>query len=488
MSLTLGFTESSLTLTPGATHSVGVSITPPASHTVRLSLVGDSRDAFLDAGGVTTDAAGEARFSLTAPSSPATFQVRATAGAASAELPVSVAEDFTTVAVWPLYSGTRPVESWTATVSLDDECGAGEDTVFEDGPLFSEASNELPRIRNVPVGPRLRVTVRAGHFAGGCTDSRASFGSPLEHHVFVAVHDRPLQLAGASLRVKLGLDSGDGWAAAWSDVIDDMVNRFVARKSDSAALLDAMYAACPPPSAASFVIVRGKAAWDSKLSKEFDSLLGVGTLTHRLRSFLTAGVGADGSTSLEGSLVSGGSSAGKATLSFSSIGGVPAERATLPRSLEVTWTSGTGDRVLFGGAATFQASSLAAELGEAVARKEVPTASTFAGALAESLSCADVARVLVGSTGTDFAYAGCGQACVAELCATALGAMWARARETTEAKSKLELSASGAVRALSDTATPLGFEGTWIGTTTVGGRQARVSGGASGTSDHASVP
>jgi hypothetical protein len=267
-----------------------------------------------------------------------------------------------------------------------------------------------------------------------------------------------------------------------------MVDRFVAKKSDSAALLDAMYAACHPTAAPAFFLARGKSAWDARLSRAFDSVLGVGTLTRKLRSFLTAGVGANGSTALEGSLVSADSPGGKATLSFSTIGGIPAEKASLSSSIDVTWTSGTGDRVLFGGSAAFQATSLAAELGQAVAVAEVPSATGLASALAHSLSCHDVASVLVGSTGTEFAYGTCGESCVVSLCETALASMWVRAVEPSGAPSKLDLSANGAVTALSDAAAPLSFDGSWVGTATVGGRQARVSGAASGTTDRASVP
>jgi hypothetical protein len=464
-----------------------VQVSPAAAKSVRLSLVGDSDDAFLNTGVVVTDASGAGNFSLTAPSSPATFSVRATLGGAVADLTVSVDESGTGLTVLPFYSGTRKITSWTATVSLDGTCGDEAGVLYADGPLLTEASSGFPKFEKVPVGTPLKVTLRSGQFVGGCADTRAPFPL-LEHFVLVTATDRPLQLRSVNIRVKLGLDAGDGWATAWSDVIDDMVDRFVAKKSDSAALLDAMYGACHPTAAPSFLIARGKAAWDAKLSNAFGSVLGVGTLTRKLRSFLTAGVGADGSTTLEGALVSSGSPEGKATLSFSSIGGVAANKASLSSSMDVTWTSGTGDRVLFGGSAEFQATELATQLGQAVALGQVPSASTFASALGTSLSCQDVAKVLVGSTGTEFAYGSCGEFCMVSLCEAALESMWARAVEARGTKSKLDLSANGKVTALSEAASPLDFDGTWVGTTTVGGRQARVTGAASGTTERTSVP
>jgi hypothetical protein len=485
--LKVAFSVATLSLLPGELQSVGLQVSPATVTSVRLSLVGDSGDAFLNTGVVTTDANGAGSFTLTAPSGVASFGVRATVESASTELTVSVNDSYTRLSVLPFYYGKRKVESWTATVTLNAKCDDDASIVQADGPFVTEAAAGLPQFEQVPVGIPLKVTVRAGHFVGGCADTQA-FSPFLDSFVFVAANDRPLQLGNASIRIKLGLDAGDGWATAWSSVIDDMVDRFVAKRSDSAALLDAMYAACHPTAAPAFLIARGKSAWDLKLSSAFDSILGVGTLTRKLRGFLTAGVGANGSTTLDGSLVSTGSPGGKATLSFSSIGGVSAAKASLSSSIDVTWASGTGDRVLFGGSASFQATSLAAELGQAVALAEVPSASTFVSSLAKSLSCDDVASVLVGSTGSEFAYGSCGEFCVASLCEAALESMWNRALESSEAKSKLELSANGTVTALSDTAAPLDFDGSWVGTATVGGRQARVSGAASGTTDRTSVP
>jgi hypothetical protein len=488
--LKLAFTDSAISLGPGESRSVGVQVWPAGAVAIRLSLVGDSDDAFLNTGVVNTDASGAGSFTLTAPSGGATFGIRATVGSASAMLNVSVVvEGVTGLSVWTDYKGKRKVESWTVTVSTDGNCKDEAGVVHADGPFVTEGGTgfPLPHLEEIPVGVPLKVTVRAGHFVGGCTDTQAPLPF-IDHLVYVAASDRPLQLGNASIRIKLGLDAGDGWGAAWSDVVDDMVDRFVAKKSDSAALLDAMYAACHPTAAPAFLLARGKSSWDLKLSNAFDSILGVGTLTRKLRNFLTTGVGANGATTLDGSLVSTGSPDGKATLSFSTIGGVPAEKASLSSSIDVTWTSGAGDRVLFGGSASFQATSLAAELGQAVALAEVPSASSFVSSLAKSLSCEDVASILVGSTGSEFAYGSCGEFCVVSLCETALESMWDRAIEPSASKSQLELSANGTVTALSDTATPLDFKGSWVGTTTVGGRQARVSGAASGTTDRTSVP
>jgi len=485
---TVAFTESSITLLPGVSHSFGLRVSPAASAQVHLSLVGDSADAFLDTGVVTTDGTGAGTFTLTAASNATTFRVKATLGPSSAELTVAVSDSSTSLTVWPVYYGLRKASSWVATVAVDGKCNAQSGGVDTDGPFVTEASIGLPQFAEVPADVPLKVTVRSGHFVGGCIETRASAGHLLGRLVFVAANDRPLQLGSANLAVKLGLDTGDGWANAWSDVVDGIVDRFVAKKSDSAALLDAMYAACHPTAAPSFVSARSKAAWDLRLSSAFDSILGVGNLTRKLRSFLTTGVGANGEITIEGSLVSGRSTDGKATLSLSTIGGIAAAKASLSPSIEATWTQGAGDRVLFGGSASFHEVSLAAALGEAVALEEVPSTKTFPAALAKTLSCSDVAKVLVGSTGSEVAYGSCGEFCVASLCEAALESMWTRATTSSAKASTMELSANGTVTSLSDSAAPLAFNGTWVGTTTVAGRQARVSGKASGATEPTSVP
>ena len=189
------FEDASLASDPGSVHSLVVRVEPPGNYTVRLALVGDARDAALDLSDAPTDDNGEAAVSMTAPSSAASYTLRASVDTLVATLPVSVAEAFTTLQVVPSYAGKRPITSWIATVQTHARCDPAETVPPSDGPLLGEATGGLaPAVENVPVGPSLRVTVRAGQFVGGCAE--LPNGVPSERaSVSIPVTDRPLQTA-----------------------------------------------------------------------------------------------------------------------------------------------------------------------------------------------------------------------------------------------------------------------------------------------------
>ncbi|HWZ87789.1 MAG TPA: hypothetical protein VNW92_03035, partial [Polyangiaceae bacterium] len=112
-----------LTLDPKATHTLTVVTTPTGNFRVRFALLGSGSnsapgDAALDANEVVTDDNGIAQVTLTAPSTPTTFSVRASVAKVLTLLGVSVsARNYTTLRVLPSYTGKRPVTEWTATAS-----------------------------------------------------------------------------------------------------------------------------------------------------------------------------------------------------------------------------------------------------------------------------------------------------------------------------------------------------------------------------------
>src|ERR1700742_114764 len=128
---------SDLTFLPGEVVPVSVQVSPPAVYTVHFSLVGDVADAFLDKSETTTTAHGDATVSLTAPSSPATFQLRASVPGASADLSAAPRnQNTTTLQVTPAYAGQRPVTTWVATVATDVQCEPAAGVPPTDGRLY----------------------------------------------------------------------------------------------------------------------------------------------------------------------------------------------------------------------------------------------------------------------------------------------------------------------------------------------------------------
>jgi hypothetical protein len=483
----VAFSQESLVLDPGESRDLAVTVMPAGSYDVRLALTGDAGDAFVDRSVVSTADDGTAHFTLTAPSLSSTFAVRATAGVATASLPVSSGLGFTTLAVIPLYTGERRVDAWIATVSTDGSCGNTPGVPPTDGFRVSEPS-AFPRITDVPVGTPLRVTLRAGHFAGGCTDVRGLL-LPVESHVAVEVTDRPLQLGGVHLDVAFGFDGDNGWTTAWAPVLDKMMDRFAPGGTDAKSLLDAMQtAATGNKNGAAFASSRQTNEWDTRIAPATDGLLGIGGLSSRLRRWLDAGVGTSASTNLRGTLSAENTANGKAKLSFGTVGSATATKASFPSSIDVTWSSTVDDRVLFGGKLEFAPSALAAALTEEPATAEEKAATTVPAALA-AVACHDVATSLVASSSTTgVAYSGCDADCAESLCEVALSTMWNRVVDTKETRATLELTANGQVTSVSDGASPEAFDGSWVGTTLLGGRTARVSGAATGSKPTKAIP
>jgi len=103
-----------LTLAPGMSQALQVTVTPPMAYEVSFLLVGETYDGAIEPPIVSTDTDGTAAATLRAPMIPTTFNVRtAVLGGgsvveASAERAVAVSEQgFGSVRVTPLYLGAR---------------------------------------------------------------------------------------------------------------------------------------------------------------------------------------------------------------------------------------------------------------------------------------------------------------------------------------------------------------------------------------------
>jgi hypothetical protein len=480
-SLSIAFTEPDLSTVPGKSNSVAVQVTPAGEYVVRFALVGDARDAYLDRSAVRTADDGTASVELTAPSSAATFTVRASIGAVSADLSASAGDGFASLQVEPQYAGNRAVSTWVATVRTGGpSCDSLLGVPPPDGPLAAQAdANNAPIVKGVPVGTALTVTLRAGHFAGGCTEL-AGVVAGQANTVQVTVVDRPLQMGSVNVDVNLGLDRTADVANAWQSLGTNIANSFVdGAASDASALLDAMQDATPAVSQDLFIQARQTNRWDSVLDAALDQKLGQNGVRGTVSDWITDALPTLSKGLVTGTLSSTGAVLGSAVIDVSSVGGLPPAAVSAPASLSVSWSPQSGDQVLFGGVLSLAPSSLATALAASSAAKASPGATSVPSALA-ALTCGTTVTTLVGSSATDAAYFECDSSCILARCQAALTAMWGRAVASTGTTTPLVVAASGAAR-VDDGAAPDGFTGTWVGSLSFGTLlPTRVGGSAIG--------
>lgn len=439
---------------------------------------GDPLDAVLAEAEVDTDALGFAKVLLTAPSSPTSFQVRASVGSKVAE-PLSITvmdRGLCTVRVEPLYvnlPSLRNIRTWIATAHENQSCAQLKGFPPEDGPFPSPpaASDAAPVIPEVPAGKPLAITLRSGYFVGGCTSVESLPPGPVSspQTVVVPLFNRPIELGGSYLTLSLDLAEPAAWTSLLADAGASVQSGLLGPSADDVdALLDAMRDASGD-SRQTFENARKAELWDDALR----GLWGEGAAT-KLRSvtatWLTAGrqrlTSAEhlfvGSLTPIVGLTDDGSSSAK--LELQTVGGVPAPRAGFVSSGQVAWSATPDDNVSLGTDLYFVRSQLAAGFAEAVALDADADAKDAAGALATALGCGEIADELA-AAGVDaqLAYGSCGAACLTELCEGALVALWNRGADADGlTPTHLSVNATGKAY-VGDDAQIAGLHGNWIG-------------------------
>jgi hypothetical protein len=475
---TLDFATQTLTMIPGELRTVSLQATPPGQYLIRFALLGDARDASLDASEVQTDADGVASVRLTAPTSATTFTLRASAGSTVAQAGVSVsASGFGTLQVKPLYAGKRSVAFWVASVRTGATCAELSGKPIDDGDLKGSAPlGKIPQVSDVPVGPALAVTVRGGYSVAGCLDVAELRAGEITQ-VGVVVSDLPMKLSDTDLTLELGLEATapKQWAAA----LEGMAARSTAAMlggatNDVAALLTAMGDAAPQDAKPAFAAARSTQGWDSVLLGAFGDPAAKTILRDPVLAWMAKGaeslVGPD---TFSGALVSAGKYPGGAVVELATVAGIPAQDAgfSLTNSDNTTWKAQPGDMVLLGTRLSFHPSRLLAALAESAAIADVPTAASAPQALATQLGCKQVAVALVapGPEPTEI-YPDCDVTCVRALCEQALVTIWQRARDVSLANpvglSSVDITAAGDA-SVDDLARPTGFFGSWVGSLNV---------------------
>jgi hypothetical protein len=472
----------------GAPQEVMVQVDPPAVYSVRFSLSGDAADAFLDKSQADTDSSGSASVLLTPPSSKVSFRLRASVGGAWAELPVSSTTNVTTVYVVPMYAGKRDVSVWFAAVSPGGECdqttpvqsGFGDGGANGATTFISQAMNgQSVPVPNVPIGSPLRVSVRAGHFAGGCVEVPA-FQAGERPSVPVTVTDRPLQLNGVKIPVVLGVDDSSAFSASWSKLASTMTGSALpSSTSDATALLDAMTAAIPYLSQDAFALTRTVHGWDARVNGVLASGPGATGIRDTLTRWIVDGRKALAKQAVSGTLTSPDTGMGKASFAVTSIAGAAPSDVGFPSTLSLTWTSAPADQVLFGGSASWQPSRLAAVVAQGAATREVDSAGSVPEALATVISCADIASALAHEA-AEVPFLSCDADCLSSRCESALASMWNKARNAVLGRATVHVAASGTATVVDDTAHPTGFSGSWVGDGDFGSGTTTLRGSANG--------
>jgi hypothetical protein len=433
-------------------------------------------DAVLDRDLTQTDERGIASVVLTAPSSRTNFQVQAIVeNSLSATQEIEVPDEgVTSVLVQPINNPVlRDPTTWVATVHPDTTCASLPGIPPPDGPLHANAAKgQAPLISDVPAGVPLAVTLRSGHFLGGCTSLEALPPSTEPRRVMVALLNRPLDLAASPLNLSLGLNAAD---VTWQTTLAaaDAVIAAALRnggENDVDTLLDAMGEASDDAGEA-FDSARTTENWDATLQQRWGS-----GSSSKLRDLVQGWLVAGRQKLLpsEAPLLSGlltplgnpGQPDTEARASFeldSSFGLAPA-KAGFVESAVVSWVASADDTIALGTDLYFVRSRLAMALAERAALQEETPRMNAGEALAQALDCDGLSAQLA-AQGADgnLAYASCDAQCLSAWCFAAVDALWRRGSDADGlTPAQLRISATGGAR-VGEAAEVAGITGKWIG-------------------------
>jgi hypothetical protein len=466
-----------------------------ADGTVDLALAGNYADAALAAGTVAV-VGGHAQVTLQTSSTPTTFAVVARPGGdvtttgATVEVAVG-ASGFARVLATPTYTGNRAAPAFLATTVVLSTCAELGGTASADGgapaaqPWLSEPAG-TPIALSVPAEERFAVEVRVGHYVTGCADV-APLAATTTTTVSVTAYDVPMALGQTDLNATFTFAPTSQESSAWTSALaaavgvagdqdagappDTVAGAFFDSATDGTpdgtALLAAMDALVPSADQAAFEQSETTGGWAAATQ----TWLGAHAPSMNARAVAWLQMAATDAigplvvhlgpgTVLDTDPVTAttfGPSALTATLA-----GI-----TVPQSF--SWSANADDTVHLAGSISLAARTYAVNEANADAASAVAGATDVPSAIASEIDCAGLAASLVG---TSDAYVGCGAACVATLCAQAIGATWSTAvlattSPTAPGNGTLQISLTlGAPAQVGDTAEPVYFEGSWLGQVT----------------------
>ncbi|MEO7033717.1 MAG: hypothetical protein ABI548_07545 [Polyangiaceae bacterium] len=473
-------------LTPKQTRVLTVVTTPPGSFHVRFGLLGAPGDAVLDANDVQTRADGSAQVTLTASSTRTSFTVRASVSGKNqnevqTQLGVSVsALGHTTLTVKPSYSGRRTVTQWTASLHSATQCSELSGSPPPDGDWITLGSGREPlTIADVSVGVKLAVTVRAGHYIGGCADVAALSESD-GNQVLVYAADRPVNFEDTLLDLSFGPSDARPDFAKLMKVGQATVEAGLlgTATNDVASLLEAMRNATPLANREDFAAARTAQHWDAALAAAF----GAGATT-RLRDpvdrWISAGLASFyAPNTFVGQLSP---NADGARFNLVTVAKYPAADAGFSSAAQATWSADASDTLLLGTELSWLPSRLLTTLALSPALVEFPSATTAQAALVQSVDCALVAKTLLADGVTPGAalYPTCDESCAVTACTAAINTLWSTASDASGTTiAVLGVTAAGTAM-VGDAAEVVSLHGTWLGDFTQGEDSASASGALS---------
>jgi hypothetical protein len=467
---------------------------PAGSYHVRFTLPSAEADqspldAVLTATTSDTDADNIASVHLIAPSEPTTFVVRADVdNVVQDKLTITVMDTgYASVTVEPRYrSALRYPTTWVATAHPGKTCVDLPGIPPPDGSVISQPAgqNEAPLLPKVPANTPLAITLRSGHFVGGCA-SVSPLAPDSMQVVTVPVLNRPIDLSASDLSLKLELMPPD---AAWTTLLASAqkaaLSALIGTSIDDVdAVLDAMREAAGNDRQA-FESARKAEGWDALLSARYGNAaphqihdLVDGWLSQAQKSFATQ------TQLLQGAIEPDGAGDSSAHLNVESVAGLTATQAGFASPALWSWSAGPDDNITMGTDLYLFESKLLTSLGETVAVASAQDATDAPGALVEALDCqgASAALAAAGPSPT-LAYAGCDASCLESLCEQGLRAMWQRAANATGlSPSRLTLTATGHAF-VGESAEVAGMTGSWLGELSSQGQDATTSGALTATS------
>jgi hypothetical protein len=467
---TLAFQDTgTLALAPGESRAVSVTTSPPGSYEISFALLDQAKDASLDQAKVVAANNGIATVTLKAPNSPASFRLRASlSDGLHVELPVAVSDKgFGSIRAVPVYSGTREVKEWVASVMTGTNCKAIAPLLpdmFEAPQNATAPLGEEPVIDLVPVGPNIAVVVRAGRYIWGCADE-PNLKAGEELPVKVTVLNKPIDLGPTDLDVTLTINAdpsplGDVMKSAAVLLTDALLPSTVEEASFE--LLNGMEQATPSESTDAFKQKRIDLAWDMTVTQHL-ATLGVAP-KQQVLDWIAGKLMPTGEPPLVTSHVSGhlkttGSAPGKAIFTVNKLWDVDAAAAGFPASHLVSWTADASDTVMLGGTIFWMPSQFMGNLALASAQEAMPGVMTMPEALGQLLGCEAIGAALVG-------YDSCDAVCMADLCKAALASRWEMGLNASAEAGligEITITASGPAK-VNDDGAPMSFDGEWLGT------------------------
>jgi hypothetical protein len=394
---------------------------------------------------------------------------------------------FGEIQVEPRYgSALRYPTTWVASAHPGKTCTELPGIPPPDGPVLSPPAgqNEAPLLTHVPASIPLAITLRSGHFVGGCASVSAL--EPGSHQtVTVPVLNRPIDLSASKLSLKLDMAPED---AAWTALLGSAQQAALTALpgtsvDDVDALLDAMREAAGEDRQP-LETTRQNEGWDALLAARWGA--GAKTRLHdRVEAWLNQGqknfLGQ--SRLLEGAIEPDSQSDASAHLSVLTVAGLSSVQATFASPALWTWSASADDNLTMATDLYLFESQLLTTLAEAVAVAAATDAQDAPEALAEALDCSGAsAELAAAGQSPTVAYGSCDAMCLDKLCRQGLRAIWLRAaRATALSPSRLTVAATGHAF-VGDAAEVAGMTGSWLGELSVHDSHYATSGSLTATS------